>query len=316
MRPLRRGSIAAPLVACLALLGACGDDTDDDTTATSVAADASPSTSTAGSAGTTTAGPVTTSAAPLRDVDKPEVQIPAEVPTELVVTDLTTGSGPAAREGDTVVLDYVGVRSVDGVEFDNSYDGPQPFSVVLGAGRVIRGWDQGLVGVQAGGRRQLDIPAELAYGAESRGEVIRENEPLTFVVDVVEVVASPDPADAPDISIAGQPNVEELVVEDLVVGDGDEVQPGQTAASHLVVFRADTGEELASTWTNGSVEPIPYAEGQTLPGLVQGLEGMREGGRRQITVPYELAFGTTGNEEFGVPPETDLIFVVDLVAAY
>jgi peptidylprolyl isomerase len=118
---------------------------------------------------------------------KPAVSIPDELPTELVVTDLVEGTGAAAQAGDTVVVHYVGVRSEDGVEFDNSYDSGSPFPVVLGAGGVIPGWDQGLIGVKAGGQRQLDIPADLAYGDGGRGDVIRPGDALSFVVDVVSI---------------------------------------------------------------------------------------------------------------------------------
>ena len=118
--------------------------------------------------------------------DKPEVQIPDELPTTLVINDLVEGEGPAAANGDTVLVHYVGVRSEDGVEFDNSYDRGSPFPVTLGTGSVIAGWDQGLVGVKAGGQRQLDIPADLAYGDADRG-TIRPGDALTFVIDVVSV---------------------------------------------------------------------------------------------------------------------------------
>lgn len=117
---------------------------------------------------------------------KPEVVIPAELPTELGITDLVEGTGEGAQNGDTVLVHYVGVRSEDGVEFDNSYDRGSPFPVLLGSGGVIQGWDQGLVGVKAGGQRQLDIPAELAYGDADRG-TIRPGDALTFVVDVISV---------------------------------------------------------------------------------------------------------------------------------
>jgi peptidylprolyl isomerase/peptidyl-prolyl cis-trans isomerase B (cyclophilin B) len=137
---------------------------------------------------------------------KPAVSIPAELPTELVITDLIEGTGEPAKEGDTVTVNYVGVRSADGTEFDNSYDRGQPYPVVLGEGLVIEGWDQGLIGVKAGGRRQLDIPAELAYGDGGSGDVIQPGDALTFVIDVVSIEPAPpeptlapiaDPADCP-----------------------------------------------------------------------------------------------------------------------
>lgn len=117
---------------------------------------------------------------------KPSAQLPTDEPAELVITDIVEGSGDAAEAGDTVLVNYVGVRSADGVEFDNSYDRGEPFPVVLGSGSVIEGWEQGLLGVKAGGQRQLDIPSELAYGDADRG-TIRPGDALTFVIDVVSV---------------------------------------------------------------------------------------------------------------------------------
>jgi peptidylprolyl isomerase len=124
---------------------------------------------------------------PVDTTPKPEVQIPDELPTELVVTTLSPGEGPAAAAGDTVTVHYVGVRSEDGVEFDNSYDRGSTFPVTLGVSSVIQGWQDGLLGVQAGSQIQLDIPAELAYGDTGSGEIIRPGDAITFVIDVVDV---------------------------------------------------------------------------------------------------------------------------------
>ena len=120
---------------------------------------------------------------------KPVVSLPAELPTELVVTDLIEGTGEPAKTGDTVTVNYVGVRSEDGTEFDNSYDRGQPYPVTLGEGGVIQGWDEGLIGVKAGGRRQLDIPAALAYGESGSGDIIQPGDALSFVIDVVSIDA-------------------------------------------------------------------------------------------------------------------------------
>lgn len=118
--------------------------------------------------------------------EKPQVVVPAELPTELVITDLTEGVGEPAKAGDTLAVHYVGVLSSDGTEFDSNWD-TDPFPVVLGVGRVIEGWDQGLVGVKAGGRRQLDIPPDLAYGDEGSG-AIGPGETLSFVIDVESII--------------------------------------------------------------------------------------------------------------------------------
>lgn len=147
------------------------------------------------SSSTSTSTTVETTLLPLIAPAKPTVSIPTTPPTELKVTTLTDGSGPKAAAGDLVRVYYVGVLSKDGTEFDSNYAKGSTFDLTVGIGSVIKGWDQGLVGVQAGGRYQLDIPAALAYGAAGQGQ-IPADAPLTFVVDVMAVVpAAPVPTD-------------------------------------------------------------------------------------------------------------------------
>jgi FKBP-type peptidyl-prolyl cis-trans isomerase len=244
---------------------------------------------------------------------KPDVSIPAEVPTELVITVLVEGSGAPAAEGDILLVDYVGVRSVDGVEFDNSYDRGQPFPLTLGGGGVIAGWDQGLVGAKAGSRVQLDIPAELAYGDSGAGEVIRPGDAITFVVDVRAIVPATSADDRPDVELQPSVGASEVAIDDLIVGDGAVVVDGSTAFVHLIAVRGDDLQVLESTWESGSVQ-VRVAKGQLIEGLYTGIVGMRAGGRRVVTIPAELAFGAEGNAGLGVPPGTDLIMVLDVIA--
>ena len=86
-------------------------------------------------------------------------------PTELVIKDIEEGTGPEAKAGDTVAVQYVGVLFKDGKQFDASWDRGEPFEFALGQGMVIPGWDQGVEGMKVGGRRVLMIPPDLAYGA-------------------------------------------------------------------------------------------------------------------------------------------------------
>ena len=119
---------------------------------------------------------------------KPEVEVPeGPPPKELEVTDLTEGEGPEAQPGDTVSVQYVGVNYSDGSEFDASWDTGQPFEFQLGAGAVIPGWDEGVVGMKEGGRRQLVIPPELGYGRQGQPPDIPPNETLVFVIDLLEL---------------------------------------------------------------------------------------------------------------------------------
>ncbi|TPW11625.1 MAG: peptidyl-prolyl cis-trans isomerase [Acidimicrobiaceae bacterium] len=292
-------------------LVSCGDSEADSASSTPATGEV-PGASTGGSTATTAGDAVPSPSVP----PKPEVKIPAELPTELVVTDLSEGAGPAAAAGDTVVVHYVGVRSADGTEFDNSYDRGEPFPVVLGAGSVIQGWDQGLIGAKQGGQRQLDIPADLAYGDSPQGGVIQAGDALTFVVDVIAVIPVVDPSTAPDIAVEGASNQEKIDIADLVVGEGAEVQPGQTAVLHLVAYRADTGEQLDSTWETAQTFSFVLGTGDAIPGLELGIEAMHVGGRRQVVVPYILAFGDAGNPDLGLPEKTDMVLVLDLIAAY
>ena len=119
---------------------------------------------------------------------KPEVTIPAGSPPEtLTVEDLREGDGVAASAGSQVSVHYVGVAWSTGKEFDSSWDRGDHFRFALGAGQVIAGWDQGVAGMRTGGRRRLTIPPHLGYGSRGAGGVIKPNETLVFVVDLVAI---------------------------------------------------------------------------------------------------------------------------------
>jgi peptidylprolyl isomerase len=121
---------------------------------------------------------------------KPKVTItpPNPVPPgKLVVKDLVKGHGKTAKKGDTVTVQYDGVLYHNNQEFDASWDRGQPFSFPLGAGQVIPGWDQGVVGMKVGGRRELVIPPDLGYGAQGSPPTIPGNSTLVFVVDLLKV---------------------------------------------------------------------------------------------------------------------------------
>ena len=248
-------------------------------------------------------------------VNEPTVSLPTEMPTELVITDITEGEGEAAVEGSTVYVYYVGVLSKDGDRFDGNFGG-DPYAVTLGTGAVIDGWDQGLIGVKAGGRRQLDIPSELAYGASGSGDAIPPDSAISFIVDVVAIVPPIDPADAPDITIKGAANVDKLVSDDLIDGEGDEAKAGSNVLVHIIAYRADTGEQLASTWGDPSPVALLLKDGGSLPGLIEGIPGMKVGGRRQLTIPFADAFGTDGNTDMKLPASTDLVVVIDLLSTF
>ena len=118
---------------------------------------------------------------------KPNITVDtaSEPPSALVRHDLVEGDGAEIASGDSASVQYVGVSWSTGREFDASWDRGQPFGFPVGAGRVIAGWDQGVVGMRAGGRRLLVIPPDLGYGDRGAGGVIAPGETLVFVVDAL-----------------------------------------------------------------------------------------------------------------------------------
>lgn len=118
---------------------------------------------------------------------KPKVEAPGgPPPKQLEIKDLEAGEGPAAKAGDEVTVQYVGVDYESDKQFDASWDRGEPFTFTLGAGEVIKGWDKGIEGMKAGGRRELIVPPALAYGSEGVGG-IAPNSTLVFVVDLLTI---------------------------------------------------------------------------------------------------------------------------------
>ena len=282
--------------AAIGLLAGCGDSTSSSNTPTTVPA-----------ATTTVAGAL----------PKPQVKIPAKTPTELVITDITEGTGPAAADGDTLVVHYVGVRSADGTEFDNNYDSGTSLSVTLGVGQVIKGWDQGLIGIKAGGRRQLDIPTDLAYGDNPQGDVIQKGDALSFVIDVVTIIPKADPAEGPgDLRPTHRPTRPRRrspISSSATVPGSSRARPSSCSCWPSAPPMASRSIRRGSRGTPLTFIP---GSGQLPPGLEKAVEGMKVGGRRQVTIPFADAFGPDGNSQLGLPPSTDLIMVLDLVAVY
>ncbi|MFT4186071.1 MAG: FKBP-type peptidyl-prolyl cis-trans isomerase [Micrococcaceae bacterium] len=116
---------------------------------------------------------------------RPEIDFPGgQAPTKLEIKDIEVGTGPEVKAGDTVSVHYVGVAFSTGEEFDASWNRDQELEFPVGVGMVIQGWDQGLIGMKVGGRRELTIPPHLAYGSAGAGAAIGPNETLIFVVDL------------------------------------------------------------------------------------------------------------------------------------
>jgi peptidylprolyl isomerase len=173
--------LAVLLCALVLPLAACGSDSNGN----------QPASATPDSGPTPTAAETVKALADSISTDlktKPQLAIPAGgTPTKLTPVDIVKGTGPKAKAGDTLEVAYVGSSWSTGAEFDTSWGSGKPFSFRLGGGEVIPGWDQGVAGMRAGGRRLLVIPPELGYGAQGSPPKIAANETLAFVIDLTQI---------------------------------------------------------------------------------------------------------------------------------
>ena len=173
MRSVKTLMLTIAVCAGLAIAG-CGGSSDDSSTGSNEAT------------GSTESAPTATTESTAKT--KPKVLVPkGDPPKKHEGKELEEGSGAEAKAGGEVTDQDVGVNYKNGKEFDASWDRGEPFSFTLGAGQVIPGWDQGVEGMKVGGRRELIIPPELAYGEAGAPPAIGPNETLVFVIDLLEV---------------------------------------------------------------------------------------------------------------------------------
>jgi len=186
---LRRAGSFAAVAAVAALIAGCGSSSggstitvgnqnpQDNKLITQTTPSSTTSTNSSASVKTPTSGPLST---------KPTVTANCPSPvSKLETKELVTGTGAEAKKGSSVTVNYVGVLCKNGKEFDSSWKRNEPFNFTIGTGSVIKGWEEGVIGMKEGGRRELIIPAEEAYGAKGSGSTIPPNEPLVFVVDLL-----------------------------------------------------------------------------------------------------------------------------------
>jgi peptidylprolyl isomerase len=270
----------------------------------------------------------------------PSVTVPDGLakPEELVVQTLIKGAGAEVGEGAAVRVQYAGWLW-DGTEFDSSWSrGGEPLEATLTAGSLIDGWVQGLVGQTVGSQVMLIIPPALGYGDQDMG-TIPPDSTLIFVVDLLsseqaaeptgeipraagEPVAPPEGLPVVTLAEDGTPSIEipegleppaELVAQTLIEGAGAEVAEGAQIAAQYAGWLWD-GSEFDSSWSRGG-EPITatLASGQLIDGWVQGLTGQTVGSQVLLVIPPELGYGDQDNGT--IPPNSTLVFVVDIIAA-
>ena len=212
----------------------------------------------------------------------------------LKTLDMTVGKGAEAVSGDRITVEYTG-NLLDGHVFDSSVGKP-PFTFALGAGEVIKGWDQGFAGMKVGGRRILSIPSALAYGDHDQ-EGIPGKSTLIFEVKLLRVEKKEDKP--------------VLDVVEVAPGAGVAAKAGDKCSVHY------TGKFLNGFVFDSSVprkEPIVFTLGAKglIKGFDQGVLGMKVGGKRTITIPYQMAYGPQGRPPV-IPAFATLIFDLELM---
>jgi len=250
-----------------------------------------------------------------RDVPEAPMERPAEVTTTesgLQYWDAAPGEGPSPQEGDNIVIEYSGFLE-DGTLFDSSFKRPKPFTFPLGQGRVIKGWDEGVATMKKGTKRQLIIPGDLAYGEKGRPGRIPPNATLIFDVELVGFETPPKAPEKPqDVAESAFTTTESgLKYHDFEVGTGDAPTEGKPVSVHYTGWLTD-GTQFDSSIPRGQPIRFPVGKGRVIKGWDEGIMSMKVGGKRQLVIPYDLAYGERGRPPT-IPPMSTLIFEVELV---
>ena len=284
-------------------------------------------------------------AAPLRM--SPNQPLPISL-AQLTIIDRETGDpkSDVVANGSPILVHYTGwiydATKPDGkgAQFDSSRTRIAPFSFIVGVGKVIKGWDQGVVGMRIGGKRTLIIPANLAYGERARPN-IAANSNLMFDVEIINIIATGEPgqvssgstslpaSSAPLPIAAATPlrlsaNAQlptkpaELTMIDQVVGSGKTAEAGTPVTVHYTGWLYDPskpggkGNKFDSSVDSGKPFVFPLGGGRVIKGWDQGVAGMKVKGKRTLIIPPQFGYGERGAGGV-IPPNATLIFDVELL---
>lgn len=269
-------------------IAACGGAATPAPGAVSTAAVA-PTTAAPTTAAQTT--PVAPKATPIVPLDDSKLQKTA---SGLKYADIVAGSGATPAADDWVTVQFTATLE-DGKIFGASYLSGGPASIPMAdLAKEIPGWAEGMSTMKVGGVRELVIPPNLAYGDKGVGNVIPPNSTLVFVVEMLGTKPAP-----------------KVEITDLVVGTGAEAATGKSVSVNYTGTLTN-GVVFDSSFKRNAPITLTLGAGEVIPGWEQGLQGMKVGGTRVLTIPSELAYGPQGAGNV-IPPNSTLVFQIEMV---
>lgn len=236
--------------------------------------------------------------------------LPVTTGSGLVYEILSSGKGRKVVTGDNVTVHYTGKLTNDTI-FDSSVPRNQPFTFKLGAGMVIKGWDEGVSYLHVGDKARLTIPANLGYGERAAGK-IPPNSTLIFEIEVLDakeaVVAKPYVVKGLD-TLKTASGLQYIMVQKNP--KGVKAEAGKTVKVHYTGYLMD-GKKFDSSVERGEPIEFPLGQGRVIKGWDEGIALLHTGEKAQLIIPYQLAYGEQGYPG-AIPPKATLIFDVELV---
>jgi FKBP-type peptidyl-prolyl cis-trans isomerase len=260
---------------------------------------------------------------------EPKPVIPHGPPPDfLALVDLVEGIGHLYYEGDTVTVQYAGYDYETGKKFASSWDKGKPFTFTLGKGEVVKGFEEGSLELEGGDRRELVVPPDETKGKLPPG--IPQGKTVIFIVEPIpkfaakqekkkaaaekskqHAVAKSPPTTKPKVEVPSGPPPKKLEVENLKEGEGPAAKAGDKVKVQYVGVDYSTGKEFDASWDRGEPFSFTLGAGAVIEGWDKGIEGMKAGGRRELIIPPNLAYGS--QQVGSIPPNSTLVFVVDLL---
>lgn len=245
-------------------------------------------------------------------------------PKDLKVKVLKEGDGAKLQKGDALTANYLG-QLWDGKVFDNSWDRGQPATFEIGTGKVVKGWDEGLVGQKLGSRVELVIPPDKGYGEQGQGEQIPPKSTLVFVVDLKSVtpnkpsgkvveqknedlpkVGTNTDGKAPSVTVPKDKDApSKTQSETIIEGTGKTVGKDDTIQTHFEAVLWKDSKPLDNTWQQSGMQAVAL---KSLPGWQEGLAGKKVGSRVLLVVP-KSALTEAQQKQF----DSAVVFVVDIL---